>query len=111
MDGGWLGRLTGLPPPAGSLPAVLLACGWDWAGVLLFDRGSWRNSPPQAVFWTDVIALHLRWPYLISTNRIRCNLTALTGGLGASSLVAAPFRQGALSGTYPIPIADFFLTL
>ena len=53
LDRSWLHCVMGVSPPRGSLPAALLACGWDWAEVSLSLTESLRNSPPQAVLWTD----------------------------------------------------------
>ena len=53
LDRSWLHCVMGVSPPRGSLPAALLACGWDWAEVSLSLAESLRNSPPQAVLWTD----------------------------------------------------------
>src|SRR5699024_9061089 len=65
LDRSWLHCVMGVSPPRGSLPAALLACGWDWAEVSLSLAESLRNSPPQAVLWTDGSAWHLIWPSLM----------------------------------------------
>ena len=114
LDRSWLHCVMGVSPPRGSLPAALLACGWDWAEVSLSLTESLRNSPPQAVLWTDGPAWHLIWPSLIDVGQLGCQRRtknvwvsssatlrcASTGGLGASSSVACP-GQGAPSGKYP----------
>ena len=65
LNHGWLHRVMGISPPAGSLSAALLACVWDWTEVSLSLMESLRYSLPQAVFWTDGPAWHLIWPSLI----------------------------------------------
>ena len=108
LDRSWLHCVMGVSPPRGSLPAALLACGWDWAEVSLSLAESLRNSPPQAVLWTDGPARHLIWPSLIEgvsgslakpnekcAGDFICSLCRTsTGGLGASSSVACPCSEG-----------------
>lgn len=93
LDRSWLHCVMGVSPPRGSLPAALLACGWDWAEVSLSLAESLRNSPPQAVLWTDGSAWHLIWPSLMQ-------------GLSAQVVLAHPpaslaLFQRAPSGRYP----------
>ena len=72
LNRSWLHCVMGVSPPRGSLPAALLACGWDWAEVSLSLAESLRNSPPQAVLWTDGTARHLIWPSLIDVGQPGC---------------------------------------
>ena len=53
LNRGWLHRVMGISPPAGSLSAALLACVWDWTEVSLSLMESLRYSLPQAVLWTN----------------------------------------------------------
>ena len=111
LGGNWrtaLARVTGISPLRGSLRAAPIACGCGWTGVSLLDcwRGSgsasnenrtaMRNSPPQAVLWTD-------------GNRFAPSLAVFdadlvcTGGPGASSSVALASPSGASrQRTYPV---------
>ena len=68
----WLHCVMGVSPPRGSLPAALLACGWDWAEVSLSLTESLRYSLPSAVLWTDGPAWHLIWPSLIDVGQPGC---------------------------------------
>ena len=72
LDRSWLHRVMGVSPPRGSLPAALLACGWDWAEVSLSLTESLRYSLPSAVLWTDGPAWHLIWPSLIDVGQPGC---------------------------------------
>ena len=106
LNRGWLYRVMGLSPPAGSLPAALLVCSRDWTEVSLSLTESSRYSLPSAVLWTDGPAWHLIWPSLIEElgqadkteqNKLVSSFSAhhsSTGGLGASSSVACgPIRK------------------
>ena len=111
LNRGWLHRVMGLSPPAGSLPAALLVCSWDWTEVSLSLTESSRYSLPSAVLWTDGPAWHLIWPSLIEEpgqtdkterNKFVSSFSAhhsSTGGLGASSSSACLFPK-APSGKY-----------
>lgn len=46
LNRGWLHRVMGISPPAGSLSAALLACDWDWTEVSLSLMESLRYSLP-----------------------------------------------------------------
>ena len=81
-------RVTGISPLRGSLRAAPTACGCGWTGVSLLDcrRGSgrtpvspaaMRNSPPQAVLWTD-------------GNRSAPYLAVFDAGLPAQMVLAHP---------------------
>ena len=97
-----LARITGISPLRGSLRAAPIACGCGWAGVSLSDcrRGSMRNSPPQAVLWTDG---YRSAPFLAVFDAGIC-----TGGPGASSSVASALSQGPLvSRRIPLPDMQF----
>ena len=99
-------RVTGISPLRGSLRAAPTACGCGWTGVSLLDcrRGSgrtpvspaaMRNSPPQAVLWTDG---NRSAPYLAVFDAG----ASRTDGLGASSNVASASLSGASrQRTYP----------
>ena len=99
-------RVTGISPLRGSLRAAPIACGCGWTGVSLLDcrRGSgrtpvspaaMRNSPPQAVLWTDG---NRSAPYLAVFDAG----ASRTDGLGASSNVASASLSGASrQRTYP----------
>ena len=115
-------RVTGISPLRGSLRAAPTACGCGWTGVPLLDcrRGSgggpagergrgrppppggvvrspaaMRNSPPQAVLWTDG---NRSAPYLAVFDAG----ASRTDGLGASSNVASATLSGASrQRTYP----------
>ncbi len=59
-----------------------------------------RNSPPQAVLWTD--------GYRSAPSSAVFNADSCTGGLGASSSVASALSQGPLvSGRIPLPDISF----
>ena len=66
--------------------------GWDWTGV-----SPWqvllRNSLPQAVFRTDVTALHLRWPYLIKAEEFTAILPRLQVVLAHPPASLASFKR------------------
>ena len=72
LNRSWLHCVMGVSPPRGSLPAALLACGWDWAEVSLSLTESLRYSLPSAVLWTDGPAWHLIWPSLIDVGQPGC---------------------------------------
>lgn len=58
-------------------------------------QGSWRNSPPQAVFRTDVTALHLRWPYLIKAEEFTAISPCLQVVLAHPPASLSPLVKGA----------------
>ena len=100
LDRSWLHCVMGVSPPRGSLPAALLACGWDWAEVSLSLTESLRYSLPSAVLWTDGPAWHLTWPSLtVGTGKeqIRKN-----NGL---FLCAASFRLQVVLAHPPVSLA------
>ncbi len=97
---GWT-TSRGFHPPAGSLSAALLACGWDGAGVSLSLAGFMAKQPATGCFSDGCDRSAPSLAVIDKSGGIHCNLAAFTGGLGASSSVAVPSRQGDLSGTYP----------
>ena len=86
---GWT-TSRGFHPPAGSLSAALLACGWDGAGVSLSLAGFMAKQPATGCFSDGCDRSAPSLAVIDKSGRIHCNLAAFTGGPGASSCVAFP---------------------
>ncbi len=71
---GWLIRIMGLSPPAGSLSAALIACDGLVTARTVTGRKyhcrltrSLQGRLPQPAFWRMSTALHLIWPFFMGS--------------------------------------------
>ena len=90
LNRGWLHRVMGISPPAGSLSAALLACDWDWTEVSLSSFHVIALHPATGCFQRTVFAryhiLRFQWSLtatvVVFAHPIRACRPGFTPGYG-----------------------------